>query len=600
MIIPISGPPTVRRIQTEKNQDMIAIHITHEAQRKYGGIGAVINGLVPAADYGRIFERTMVYGPLFETEGPLTDRLGEEGEVLYSGPEGYDPAGMGRLLAPIEARYGIGLVYGRRTVFSELSPDRGREAEVVLADTRFARAGAVEEIKDLFRDRFGLDSGNFQDWDYEQYLRLAIPYPDLLAALCPETRAVHLAHEYMGLPAVLRVAAGRAQGLRPGDRTFYYAHEVPPARSMVENLAGHEIAFDNLMELGLDQGRTLEDDLGSQAHSYRAELVKRAHWLDGILAVSDSVRNQLLYFWPDLGSTRIEVVYNGFNYKPLDWEVKLECRRLIRDYCQTLLNYRPQVIITHVTRLVVSKGLWRDLTLLYHLDEHLAQRGLTGFYLLLATLIASGRPRAEISRMEYEYGWPLLHQEGWPDLEGEERNIYRYLTLFNARSRAIKGVFLNQFGFDRESCGLRVPPGADRLTLRAAADTELGLSVYEPFGISQLETYAYGGLPVVSRACGCSFLLEETAPAGTYAILDFAHPGDGGVDLTDRRRLTSMTREERDAIEKTVISGQAPTLGRLLGLREREARFRAMGEAAAEMGWERMAGRVAATVGKVV
>jgi len=577
---------------------MIAVHITHEAQRKYGGIGAVINGLVPAGVYGRTFDQTLLYGPLFETEGPLENRLAGQGKVIYSGPDGYDPAGKGKLLAPLEDRYGIGLVYGRRRIFSQLSPDKGREVEVVLADLRFARPGAVAALKGLFKDRFGLDSARYNDWDYEQYLRLAIPYLDLLEALYPGQAAVHLAHEYMGLPSALRAAAARAQGQRQGDRTFFYAHEVSPARWVVENMAGHEIAFDNLVELGLAQGRTLEDDLGSQAHSYRAELVKRADRLDGTLAVSDNVRDQLLYFWPKLGNGRIEVVYNGFNFKPLDYQAKLEARGRIQDYCRTLLNYRPQVIITHVTRLVISKGLWRDLTLLYHLDEELAKKGLTGFYLLLATLIASGRPKAEIIRMESEYGWPNLHHEGWPDLEGEEKNIYSFMSLFNARSKAIKGVFLNQFGFERETCGLRVPPGVDRLTLRAAADAELGLSVYEPFGISQLETFAYGGLPVISRACGCSFLLEEAAPAKTFSVLDFARPGDGGLDLTDRRRLTSMSREERNAIEQVVIARNAPAIARGLAPGGRKKRFEVMRESAQEMGWEKIAGRVIAAIGR--
>ena len=258
-----------------------------------------------------------------------------------------------------------------------------------------------------------------------------------------------------------------------------------------------------------------------------------------------------------------------------------------------MLNFRPDLIVTHVTRLVISKGLWRDLKLLHRLDDHLAAKSVKGFYLLLSTLIASGRSREEVATMEHDYGWPVLHRKGWPDLEGEEERIYDYLSIFNAKSKAIKGVFVNQFGLEPGLAGERVPEGTDMLTLRTASDLELGMSVYEPFGIAQLETYAYGGLPLVSRACGCSFLLEEVAPEGSYQILDFARPGEGsGLDLSDREVLLGLTMDQRERIEELVVDRNAARLAELLAPERAKERFELMRSSAPALGWEAIGERV--------
>jgi len=128
--------------------------------------------------------------------------------------------------------------------------------------------------------------------------------------------------------------------------------------------------------------------------------------------------------------------------------------------------------------------------------------------------------------MEKEYGWPVMHKKGWPDCIGYEEDIYDYFQLFNAKSKAIKALFINQFGFDTRTCGDRVPVGTTLFDLRVASDVEFGYSIYEPFGISQIETIPYGGVSLLSRACGASFLFEniwEKNGKAPFHIIDFSN-----------------------------------------------------------------------------
>lgn len=572
---------------------MLCSHITHEAARKYGGIGAVLAGLITSGAYGRRFDQTLIYGPLFDRSGTVESRLENGGRVLYSGPDGYDAGGYGDRLDPVEQALGVGLVYGQRVLVDELDPDRRREVDVVLVDIADMPSPVVDDLKHELWSAFGLASDRYTDWDYEQYVRIAAPYLEIIEALFPGQAAVHLAHEYMGLPSALKAVSAQRSGGRPDDRHYFYAHEVAPARAIVENLPGHEAAFDNLLRLGLDQGRTLEDDFGSQSDNYRSELVKRAEYLTGVLAVSDNVRDQLRYFHPAIPAEAIKVVYNGVSYTELDYQAKEEQRQRVIDYCLRLFNYRPEIILTHVTRLVTSKGLWRDISFLYRLDELMAQAGLSGVYVLVSSLIASGRSGKEIAAMEADYGWPVLHRSGWPDLEGAEQDIYDFLSVFNARSRVLKGVFLNQFGFSPQAAGSRVPEGSTTLTLRAASDLEFGLSIYEPFGIAQLETFPFGGLPVLSRACGCSYLLEETVPEDLFRVVDFAAPDRvAALGPLEAGFLKSMSIDQRYHLEEAALNAEAKAVFERIQPAGRQERFERMQAAAADLGWEAIAERV--------
>ncbi len=60
------------------------IHVTHEAVHQAGRgyrIGAVLQGLIIAPEYAKRIERTILLGPLAESDADLP--LGVEGEVVY-------------------------------------------------------------------------------------------------------------------------------------------------------------------------------------------------------------------------------------------------------------------------------------------------------------------------------------------------------------------------------------------------------------------------------------------------------------------------------------------------------------------------------------
>jgi len=241
------------------------------------------------------------------------------------------------------------------------------------------------------------------------------------------------------------------------DTTVFVAHEVTTARSLVESSPGHDISFYNILQANKGQ-KGLEEVFGSQKHNYRSEFIKRAVYCGKIFAVGDHVKDEYMFLVPQAPSEKIEVVYNGVSARTIDMAQKQRSRSHIEMYADALFNFVPDAIFTHVTRLVSSKGIWRDIALLYHLDKIFDASNLKGMYILLSTLIATGRSPGDIMRMESDYGWPVLHRTAAGPYRCGKR-YYEYLQVFNSRSKAIKGVFINQFGFTRDVCGMRVPEG---------------------------------------------------------------------------------------------------------------------------------------------
>jgi len=526
----------------------ILVHVTHEAAGKIGGIGAVLQGFFTCPAYLENIGRSILISPLFTTDGSISERLGEGGEVLYSSIDGLINPGYSSAFRKIQSLYNVGIVYGRRPFIDEQTGTRSSQ-EIVLLDVRHMDMAMLNEFKRRLFEEFGVRSDLYEHlWEYEQYVRLAPPAIAVLKALgAAEGRTTIISHEFMGMPTVL------AARLEPycNFRTVFYAHEVATMRRIVEERTGHDTMFYNVIRQAYKDRLYVEDVFGDQSSYFKHALVEASKYCDRIYAVGDLVADEMRFLAPDFESLDINIIYNGVPAYEISIDEKGRAREELQQYCQHLLGFKPDHIFTHVTRLVRSKGLWRDLRVLSEMDKMLAARQQTAVYLLLSTEV-SRRRTCDIHNMEATYGWPVAHREGWPDLSGGEADFYTAIQQFNARSRNIKAIFINQFGFDPKSCGRQMPGDVEFMDIRKGADVEFGQSIYEPFGIAQFEPLTFGAICVATNICGCAgFLRDVTAgrPVRNVILADYTRLGD--YPYADIEDLVQIEKSVRDRIEAT-------------------------------------------------
>ncbi|MFQ5429471.1 MAG: hypothetical protein ACE5E1_04095 [Phycisphaerae bacterium] len=563
------------------------VHVTHEAVLKMGGIGAVLEGLITAHEYVRSVHRTILLCPLFTTEGDADSRLGPTGEVHYSSLDGRCDHPMAGAFREIQQRFGVEIVYGHRLLRDALS-GREQRPEVVLIDVSGARPEEVNRLKFRFHESFGIDSKRFeQSWDYEMYTRLAEPGLAVVRALGARSgtaECVIVAHEFMGVPTAL------AAKLRPdwGFKTAYHAHEVSTARKIVEEHPGHDTMFYNVLPKMAERGLYLGDVFGDQSGYYRHTLIEASRHLDVTLAVGDYVVEELKSLSPQMAHDRIRLAYNGIPASEVDPTRAARSKRLLQDYAESLLGDRPDHIFTHVTRMTTSKGLWRDINVLRAIERAFRQSSETAVLFVLSTELGGPRRREDILHMERWWDWPVAHREGPPDLSGGEALFYQDVQGFNARSRACKVVFINQFGFDRLACGLRMPEEMQFRDIRMGSDVEFGQSIYEPFGIAQVEALSFGSICVMSSVCGCEFFTARVAgPEGSPNLI-VADYTDYTAKPDTIDGLKNMKRAEREAFDRIVAEQVARRIiERLPRTREEKAAFIRRGyELAKQMSWD--------------
>ena len=119
---------------------------------------------------------------------------------------------------------------------------------------------------------------------------------------------------------------------------------------------------------------------------------------------------ELRFLGPEFAARPIDLVYNGVPAAELSVAEREAAREKVRASGAALLGWTPDLVFTHVARLVASKGLWRDLLVLEHLDRHLWQKGQRVLFIALAT--ETGRRDPEDVQRMAAYGWPLVHREG--------------------------------------------------------------------------------------------------------------------------------------------------------------------------------------------
>jgi hypothetical protein len=545
------------------------VHVTHEAVQKIGGIGAVLQGVLTSRHYNDAVERTILLGPLFTTEGGAEDRLGPTGEVLYSSIDGLDKQNQRPLLHPVEQEYNVDIVYGRRSFVSHSTGIKATP-EVLLIDINRTDPAKVNHLKARLWERFGIESNRYENsWEYEYWLKLALPALAALRAIgagsAPNDQVVIVSHEFMGMPTAL-AAIVEAD---PRYRTIFWAHEVAPMRRIVEASAGHDTMFYNVLREAVAEGKCVNDVFGDQYHFFKMALVAASRHCDNILAVGDAVVTELGFLGPEFQDVDIDLAYNGIPAFRISAEQKATAKAKLQQYAYNLLGWRPDYVFTHVTRMAVSKGLWRDLGVLEEVEKKLLAQGKTAVLFVLSSEIAARRP-SDIYNLEKWYGWPIAHREGLPDLSGGEAVFYQGVQRFNTRGRAIKCVLVNQFGWDRDRCGLTMPADMTFMDIRQGADAEFGQSIYEPFGIAQLEPLSFGAICVITNVCGCAGFVQKVAKGrelrnvivADYTMLDSQY--------REVEELLKIDQHARDRVERTVSRDVAAQLLERLPADEQE------------------------------
>ncbi len=504
------------------HQIALVVHATHEAGVKLGGIGAVLDGMLGSAAYNAAVQRTILVGPMNPWNTVEMERLTAPANrlrIIYSSLHGINeaPEALAASLRAIEERMNVHLLYGVRAFGAA-------QHEVILADAGGIAGPVVNSYKYYLWQRWGLPCSQHEgNWEFSFYLNAGEPLHAAIEAITadmsPAADRFIIAHEWLGLPVVFSAL------LRDPTRyrTVFYAHETATARLLVEEHPGHDTRFYNALRLGLAQGNPLDQVFGDQSWFYKHAMIQRAGVCDRIFAVGDLVVDEIRFLGGVFRDKPIDLVYNGIPAPELSLDQRLASRELMLDYAQNLLGYRPDHVFTHVTRMVLSKALWRDLRVLEHLEWTLAAQGKRAVFFVVSTAVPTGRRPEDVHRWEWEYGWPIGHRADNGDLQGEEVPFFfNNLEPFHWGRSAIRIVLVNQFGWDREHCGWRMPEAMQFSDLRAGTDLEFGQSIYEPFGIAQLEPLGAGALCVLSNVCGSlgfvNAAYREADPAGDSGL----------------------------------------------------------------------------------
>jgi hypothetical protein len=517
----------------------LVIHATHEAGVKIGGIGAVLDGLLAADAYNQLVERSILAGPMFGWDSAQMDRLNSPRNKLairYSSLHGiFDNVSpeIRDALQAVETTYQVALLYGVRRIGKY-------DHEVILVDASNPNMGAINSFRYFVWQNYGIDSNRYShDAEYNLYFAIAQPLFAALkvlqvdAGIASNQRFV-IAHEWLGMPVVFA-----AQMNEPGAwRTIFYAHETATVRLLVEDHPGHDTRFYNALFKGREWGLDLPALFGDQSHYFKDAIIRQAARCDNIFAVGDLVVDELRFLGSELATRRIDLVYNGVTVQPVTVQAKLESKRRLQKYCENLLGYVPDYVFTHVTRMVLSKALWRDIDVMTHLDRMLQEADKRAVLFVLSTSAPAGRRSEWVHSWEAQYGWPVGHRGDNGDLIGQEADFFfRTVEPFNSTAQNSRVVFVNQFGWDQERCGMRMPADMEFIDIRQGSDLEFGQSIYEPFGIAQVEPLNFGAITCVSSVCGCIGFIQranqalgpgtETVPnlvVADYVTVPPAHP----------------------------------------------------------------------------
>ena len=585
---------SLRRIETLQSKHAV-VHIVKDATGTTPGGDSVLQGLLTSSVYLNHTSRSVIIGPCLATDDSADQRLGPYGEVVYSSLDGLTPEPFARAFGSVERKFGVAIVYGRRTFNNHCSvPSR---IETILIDVSKAVLEPINAFKAWLYDDFGIASIRYEnDPVYDLSARFAPAAVASLRAMgvaTPEHPALLVAHGHLAIPAAL---AGIMDPLG-SFKTVYYADDVPAVRDIVESHPGHDTMFLNALKWSRSYDYYLDEVFGSHNDAFENALTRAGSFCDNIVAPSDRVVRELRFLGHCFDERPLGVAYHGLPSQSISLAQKRSAKAKLQQYAANLLDYRPDYVFTHVSRMSTSKAFWRDLTVLHHLEDNFRRRGTTGVLFVLST-DAPPRPPDAVRYMEENWGWPLEHKIDPLDLTAAEQLFYQSVHCFNTNHIRVKVVLVNQFGWDAGACGLRMPHDMVRSDLAYGTDAEFGQSMYDPFGVAHVEPLPFGALCVIGSACGCNdFIRTRTGAAlppniiiADYGDLD-KHPHTNDRDAQQSRTLRNILaidQAQRDIVEHRVARQIADILIERLPRDDRQSqKLLASGHALAEqMNWD--------------
>jgi hypothetical protein len=105
-----------------------------------------------------------------------------------------------------------------------------------------------------------------------------------------------------------------------------------------------------------------------------------------------------------------------------------------------------------------------------------------------------------------------------------------------------------------------MPEDMEFMDIRKGTDVEFGQSIYEPFGIAQLEPLTSGGICVFSSVCGCSGFLRDTTGAENVKnviVADYTNmESHGHADIEDLLQIDRSVRDQIEASQSEKVAMQ--------------------------------------------
>jgi glycogen synthase len=150
-------------------------------------------------------------------------------------------------------------------------------------------------------------------------------------------------------------------------------------------------------------------------------------------------------------------------------------------------------------------------------------------------------------------------------------------------------LFINQFGFEQQRCGQRMPEDMEFMDIRKGSDVEFGQSIYEPFGIAQLEPLSFGGICVLSNVCGCAgFIKRISSPDEIRNVIIADYTDLNGIKFNDAEDMLKIDIGVRNQIEHRVGEKVAMEILTRLPKNDKEAieMINSGHDLAAQMSWD--------------